>query len=49
MGADPKSRRKRWETVCKKTKDCPHCPPNRGENAKKQPRSDRHKSKRKGR
>lgn len=49
MGATPKSRRERWNEVCKETKDCAHCPPHKIENARKKPRSDKHKSKRKGR
>lgn len=50
MGADPKSRRERWEEITKKGKDghCPICPPHKGENARKKARPDRYKSKRKG-
>lgn len=45
MGASSKSKRIRWNEICKKTKNCPHCAPHRGENAKKKPRSDKHKDK----
>lgn len=48
MGATPKSKRARWKVVTKKTKKCPLCPPHGGENAKKKPKSDKYKSKRKG-
>lgn len=48
MGASPKSKRERWNEISNETKKCPHCPPHGGENAKKKPRSDKHKSKRKG-
>lgn len=46
MGASPKSRRERWNEVTKQTKDCGRCPPNKEENAKKQARPDKYKSKR---
>lgn len=46
MGANSKSKRERWNEVCKQTKDCARCPPHKDENARKQQRSDRHKSKR---
>lgn len=49
MGATSKSKRKRWNKLTKQTKECSHCPPHKGENAKKKPRSDKYKSKRKGR
>ncbi len=49
MGADAKSKRERWGEITKQTKDCGFCGPNRGENAKRRPRTDKYKSKRKGR
>lgn len=49
MGATSKSKRERWEEIQKKTKDCPYCGPNRGENANRRARTDKYKSKRKGR
>lgn len=49
MGATNNSKRERWGEVCDKTKKCPRCPPHAGENASKRPRSDKYKSKRKGR
>lgn len=45
MGASSKSKRIRWEEICKKTKKCSHCPPNGGENANRKPRSDKYKNK----
>lgn len=49
MGATSKSKRDRWGEIVKKTKGCPFCGPNHGENAKKRPRPDKYKSQRKGR
>lgn len=49
MGATAKSKRERWGEVCDKTGQCGFCGPNKGENAKKRPRTDKYKSKRKGR
>lgn len=49
MGATSKSKRERWKEVTKKTKKCPLCPPHGVENAKKRPRTDKYKTKRKGR
>lgn len=43
MGATPKSKRDRRIEVAKKERACSICPPNRGENANRRPRSDRHK------
>jgi hypothetical protein len=48
MGATPKSKRERWNKVASDTGNCPICPPHKGENARKRPRPDRYKSKRKG-
>ena len=30
--------------ILRRQLNCPHCPPNRGENAKRRPRNDRYKS-----
>lgn len=50
MGATNKSKRQRWNEVTKKTKDCPRCPPHKKENkTRHRPRTDKYKSKRKGR
>jgi len=49
MGADSKSKRERWGEVVSKTGKCPFCPPHNGENAKRRTRTDKYKSKRKGR
>lgn len=49
MGATSKSKRERWNEVCNQTGKCGYCPPHGGENAKKRPRTDKYKSKRKGR
>jgi hypothetical protein len=49
MGASSKSKRERWGEVVSKTGKCPFCPPHDGENAKKRPRTNKYKSKRKGR
>jgi len=49
MGASNKSRRKRINELEKQAEiNCGRCPPNRGENTKRKPRSDRYKDKRKG-
>lgn len=48
MGATSKSKRDRWNDITKKTKKCPMCPPHKKENSKKKQRSDKYKSKRKG-
>ncbi len=48
MGATAKSKRRRWKKVVAKTGKCPFCPPHGGENAKKKPKTDKYKSKRKG-
>lgn len=49
MGATSKSKRDRWKKVASETGKCSRCPPHSGENARKKPKSDKHKSKRKGR
>lgn len=49
MGASAKSKRERWKEIVKETKDCSFCGPNKGENANRRPRTDKYKSKRKGR
>jgi hypothetical protein len=49
MGASSNSRRERWAEVVAITGKCPFCPPHDGENRAKRQRTDRHKSRRKGR
>lgn len=49
LGASAKSKRERWKEIVKETKDCSFCGPNKGENANRRPRTDKYKSKRKGR
>lgn len=48
MGASSKSKRSRWNEITKATKDCSRCPPHKEENEQKKQRSDKYKSKRKG-
>jgi hypothetical protein len=43
------SKRMHWQEIAKKTGKCPFCSPHGGENAGRQPRCDKYKSKRKGR
>lgn len=48
MGATSKSKRIRRNQVAKRTKKCPLCPLHSGENARRRPKKDKYKSKRKG-
>jgi hypothetical protein len=49
MGANSKSRRSRLNKLTDEKKmHCGHCPPNRGDNAKRRKKTDKYKSKRKG-
>jgi hypothetical protein len=46
---DPAAEKKRWMKICDKEGKCARCPPHDNENRRRRARSDRHKTRRKGR